>query len=615
MSNKIEICLNFTLRNPFDDNKDPIHNLLSNFDEIKKISQNLNKDIRFKFIYFNKKKVHKILYEEEELYIINYNDKITFSELFYLSLLILDEEETINYTFSIEYIKSVNNIIKENREIKELKKILISKIVLILIHNFKGEDEYDEDIYGKEIEELENENKELINNNMRVFEDLNLKYNENDIYSKKLDYIYMEIITALIKTNNFNDDCMNIIEQLELDKIHITDTIFKGLSNLMDINNDYMQEYKINDIYDLKDEKKINFYYILIKYIFKKDSLYVYQNDFLLFNIKKIFILIKSKKTQIESLNIKKEIYDKIKEILHILPYCNIDKYINDINVNNINTGYSQSISNLCKNEREKYKFTGKTDNNSENLKVLSKQKDKNSIQNNNKNSISPKIIDVDKAEKILKKTKLTINIFLEENKVKLNYKEILYGDDDTKMENIEDLKINGDYDSMINVDIDKESTNNKNRKLEIIYKNYKRFANFIKDIEECIKNADIKFNPQITLELKREFRDINNEINSHNDYKDLYNITCTSTFYNQLEEDVMKFKDKNILVYSINGKNPGFIYLIDELTNDDYKGEIFTYNENEKEKKVDTKMNNNKEIDPINEEYFSDNEEYYNNY
>ena len=63
MSNKIEICVNFTLRNPFDDNKDPIHNLLSNFDEIKKISQNLNKDIRFKFIYFNKKKVHNILYE------------------------------------------------------------------------------------------------------------------------------------------------------------------------------------------------------------------------------------------------------------------------------------------------------------------------------------------------------------------------------------------------------------------------------------------------------------------------------------------------------------------------------------------------------------------------
>ena len=140
-------------------------------------------------------------------------------------------------------------------------------------------------------------------------------------------------------------------------------------------------------------------------------------------------------------------------------------------------------------------------------------------------------------------------------------------------------------------INVDKQSINNKNGKLEIIYKNYKRFANFIKDIEECIKNADIKFNPQITLELKREFRDINNEINSHNDYKDLYNITCTSTFYNQLEEDVMKFKDKNILVYSINGKNPGFIYLIDELTNDDYKGEIFTYNENEKEKKVDTKI------------------------
>ena len=256
MNNKIKICYKCTLYNPFDNNKDPIHNLLSNFDEIKEICQNLNINNNFKFLYFNKRKVHDILYEEEAIYPINYNDKIIFSELFYLSLLILDEEETINYTFSIEYIKSVNNIIKENKEIKELKKILISKIILILIYNFKGEDQYDEDIYGKEIKKLLKENKEIIKKNIRVFKDLNLKYNENDIYSKKLDYIYMEIITALIKTNNFNDDCIDIIEQLELDKIYITDTIFKGLSDLMNISNDYMKKYKINDIGDLMDEKK-----------------------------------------------------------------------------------------------------------------------------------------------------------------------------------------------------------------------------------------------------------------------------------------------------------------------------------------------------------------------
>ena len=141
-----KIYYKYTLHNPFDNNKDPIHNLLSNFDEIKEICQNLIINNNFKFLYFNKRKVHDILYEEEKIYPINYNDKIIFSELFYLSLLILDEEETINYTFSIEYIKSVNNIIKENKEIKELKKILISKIILILIYNFKGEDQYDEDI-------------------------------------------------------------------------------------------------------------------------------------------------------------------------------------------------------------------------------------------------------------------------------------------------------------------------------------------------------------------------------------------------------------------------------------------------------------------------------------
>ena len=595
MSNKVEICNKYTLNNPFDNDKDPIHNLLSNYDEIKKIYQNLNNNNDFfKFLYFNKEKVHKILYEEEEIYPINYNDKITFSELFYLSLLILDKEN-VNYSFSIEYIKSVNNIIKENKEITRLKKILFSKIILILIHNFKGEDEYDENIYGKEIEELVNENMEIIKNNIKAFEDLNLKYNENDIYSKKLDYIYMEIITALIKTNNFHDNCMDIIiEQLELDKIYITDTIFKGLSDLMDINNDYMKEYKINDINDLNDEKKIYFYYILIKFIFKENSLYVYQNDFLRFNIRKIIKLIKNKNTFIELLNNKKEIYEKRKVVLQILPYYNINNYINDIN-NNTNNNYNNnsnyyniSNSSISKSDINKiYSFSSISKIVENERQSKDGGKEISGIEGNKNNEIeesqdnTTKVeqifcdkIEYEKAVKILERIIITMQIKAKE----LNYKEILIGNNFEKLENNLEFRdllgLKADYDSIADYD-DKIQNKGKitKEKYKLVYQNYKRFAIFIENIEEYIKKADIQFNPEITLELERDKKKEKN---------DIYYIKCISSFKNQINNTTLEYKDENILVNSIKGKSEGFLFLINELINDDYNGAKFIYDENE---------------------------------
>jgi len=97
--------------------------------------------------------------------------------------------------------------------------------------------------------------------------------------------------------------------------------------------------------------------------------------------------------------------------------------------------------------------------------------------------------------------------------------------------------------------------------------------------LEELIINTNIPFNPRIKLELKKEdYNDMN--VNSdHTEYKDIYNVTCISTFINQLDNNrEMKFKDENILVKGIDGKYQGFTFLINELTNEDYEGEVFKY-------------------------------------
>ena len=546
---KLDLCLLTSLKNSVENDNDPIHNLLSNWKEIKEITKNMNGDI-FKFFYFNKKRVHEILYNEDKNYSIDENKTISYSELFYLSLLLEDIPETINYTFSINYIKAVNEIRKDIK-IKKLKRILLSKILLLLINNFKGEDEYDEDEYGEEINMIEKENIEYIEKNIDIFEtEFNLQYNYSDIISKKIDYIYMEIIISLIENDKFTDYdfCWEIIEDLELDKINITNTIFQGLSNA--INKDNENAYIINNINDLMNEKTLNFYYILIKYIFKKNSFYIYQINFLVKNIYNLINLISRKELKNEN--------EKMKELIKIFS----DEYLIPYDIKKI-LDTSFESENLVNNSNENV------------LVPHIEQRDETNINDNN-------IIEYSKAEQALERMKIIIQIYPEKkNDRNFEYKEILIGKNEQKLKNDDELKIHADYDSISEIDDLADKIKVEKGKIELVYKNYKKLAAFFKDVENSINDLEIKFNPRISLELERELREINKEGDDpHNEYKDLYNITCISTFDNQLDHTTMKCKDQNILVYSINGRTPGFLYLSNELTNDDYEDAVFKYDD-----------------------------------
>jgi hypothetical protein len=494
--------------------------------------------------------VHEILYNEDKNYSIDENKTISYSELFYLSLLLEDIPETINYTFSINYIKAVNEIRKDIK-IKKLKRILLSKILLLLINNFKGEDEYDEDEYGEVINMIEKENIEYIEKNIDIFEtEFNLQYNYSDIISKKIDYIYMEIIISLIENDKFTDYdfCWDIIEQLELDKINITNTIFQGLSNA--INKENENAYIINNINDLMNEKTLNFYYILIKYMFKKNSFYIYQINFLVKNIYNLINLISRKELKNEN--------EKMKELIKIFS----DEYLIPYDIKKI-LDTSFESENLVNNSNENV------------LVPHIEQRDETNINDNN-------IIEYSKAEQALERMKIIIQIYPEKkNDRNFEYKEILIGKNEQKLKNDDELKIHADYDSISEIGDLADKIKVEKGKIELVYKNYKKLAAFFKDVENSINDLEIKFNPRITLELERELREINKEGDDpHNEYKDLYNITCISTFDNQLDHTTMKCKDQNILVYSINGRTPGFLYLSNELTNDDYEDAVFKYDD-----------------------------------
>ena len=68
--------------------------------------------------------------------------------------------------------------------------------------------------------------------------------------------------------------------------------MFDGLSILLIKNGEYIKEYIIEKYEDLFDDKKINFYYILLKYILKYNH-YIFQIPFLFETRNKIRKIIK----------------------------------------------------------------------------------------------------------------------------------------------------------------------------------------------------------------------------------------------------------------------------------------------------------------------------------
>ena len=255
-----------------------IHKLISKYSEIEKIMK-FDKSINLKLIYVNKEAVHCILYDAEKVIYLNSFSE-DFANFFYLDLLILDNKNIVNYNYPKESIQKIDKIIME-QNYKIVKKVLFSKIIIDLINNFKETDIYNEK-YNDEILKIVNNNKNRIKNNINIFKDFGLNFSENHIISKKIDKLYVEIIIGLIKNHKFEDYeyTYDLLDQLDFENIEITKYMFDELYKILK-NEDIIKTYIISNEEDLTNINKINFYYILIKYIFKS-PFYIYQIPFLL---------------------------------------------------------------------------------------------------------------------------------------------------------------------------------------------------------------------------------------------------------------------------------------------------------------------------------------------
>ena len=315
LSQKLSLCYYTTLYQSSEiNNNDPIYKLLkdSDIDSIMKISD----DEITKFIYFNKQKIHTELYDSNRIIHFLYKKKNeTLSFYFYLSLLIQDNPGVLNYTYDPDYIKKIN---KQADNSKVFNKLFFSKIIIELAEDYKETYNYFGNEKEKEFDLLIQKNSIIIDFNIDKLKELNIEMTKDDFISKQIDLIYADIIIALINNKMLEDYefSYDIIKELDLEKIQITSKMFEEISKALDADKN---KYLISNKADLKNENKINFYYLLFKYILK-NKIYVYQNNFLLETRKNIQKMIKLKEINSTSINPDNEkIKERLQYILNML--------------------------------------------------------------------------------------------------------------------------------------------------------------------------------------------------------------------------------------------------------------------------------------------------------
>ena len=344
--------------------EDPLINILETYNEIKNLS-NLNLYEAIKYFYFSINKVENILYETDELIDIEKEEK-NLAFHFYLNLLIKVNLTITNYSYSFYLIEELNKVRKNIKQ--EFKSILYAKCIIDLINYYTQLDKNDDDKKKKQLEKIQIENEKYIKDKIKIFNEINLNKDENYLKENKIDEIYSDIIEVLILNDKFEnfDYVYKLIHQLELEKINITQTIYLKLFKIMN-DGKFVKKYLIKKKEDLFEEEKINFYYILLRYILK-NSIYIYQIPLLLATRKNILIIIKNDGLLYDELSNNNK--DKLKYILETLSdskYYFENKNISKIKLKEILKYYKgfyfetkkediNIIENIIKNNKKDYK-------------------------------------------------------------------------------------------------------------------------------------------------------------------------------------------------------------------------------------------------------------------
>ena len=486
--------------------------IITNYQEIKDIIHENKKNFT-KIIYHFRSKIHNILYDSEEMVNINFeNDKINLNEYYYLTILIQENESFVNYTYSLDLIKKIDNLNNSNKS--NLKKIIYSLIIISLINNYKNFNEEENREDKITINSIECSNINLIENNIDILK--GYKLNLNDFKFNKLDNIYAQILKYLILYNDFEDYSYiyDIINDLDLENIEINKYLFDELLTIL--NNSIIKVKLFKNKEDFNNKKVINFNYILLKYILK-NSLYIYNIPSLCNSRKTIIQIINSPGKII--LNNNKDFTEYKERLYYNIKTLTDSQYYFNIFMNKIDAYIKKEDSYIDKDKTED-PFNEKTK--------------ENKIYNDNCQLIENEI------------TANTFNEILSKNIIDYDNKTI----QDAFCFNYCLKKFNVE-DNDLNKLLEKDSYFGKQN----MYINHKKILKFINNFNEKLKSDfGSYFNSNNDLEINLNFK-VENQKNKNN----IYNLTCVYC----LKKLNSKYKDENIL---INGLGDGFQALLCDI-------------------------------------------------
>ena len=519
----------------------PFFDLLNNYEELNQILESSEKNI-IEFLYLNRFKIFKIIYEKDEAISIKIDYMSKFSDFYYLYYLIIEEREITNFKYDFVLIKQCYNLqitAKDN-----IQKIILSKIIIALINNYEDEKEENQ----KDCLEIKKVCEKNINENKNCLSkykfDLDLDYLDNPYV--EITEIYSDIIKYLIVNNKLyeSEETIDLFNALEIKNLRLNKEIFNTLKEVLIEKN--LKKYEINNYADLFEENKITFYFILFKYILK-DSAYIFHIPFLNEQRKNIIGIIKNNLQNFSS-DLKhgknKSPYIKLKLFLEY--FIEYEYY------------YQKGLEVKKQIKEESNSFTLNVRDNSYNSKGSS-YNDMNSINNeseyyNNKSSTS------------------SVNPFDKDSYLNRNYYNSLsyYGQDGYKAEDFaflilleseftfrvkyekENDKVNFRY-IKINIknqnnDITIEEIKEYNSEDSGINNYYKKFIKYLETIEDEFK----KYKSEKEIEVKMKIK-----MQSENNFK----VNCTFNINNPEE---MIFLDEDFLN---NSSYTGLACLIEEVS------------------------------------------------
>ena len=254
----------------------PILDLIGSYDNLVKILK--SKDLSVvEYIYLNKHKIHKLLYDNDSTIHVEIDFMSKFSDYYYLYYLILDQTELTNYNYDFKLIKKSYDLLIETDF--GIKKVILAKITNVLINNYEGENEDNQE----DCEKMKKKCEEDINNNKDLLtvykKDLDLdNINNDDVY---ITDIYTDIIKYLIinKKLDESNETINLLNGIEIKNLRLNKPLFDALKEVLVEKN--LEDFTLKVYDDFYDDNKLTFYYILFEYIFKSPD-YVFQIPFLL---------------------------------------------------------------------------------------------------------------------------------------------------------------------------------------------------------------------------------------------------------------------------------------------------------------------------------------------